>query len=480
MHDGLSNEDSTCNSWFIDPAGTSLAFEGTSPFQEHHAGDEERGEPRHPRHLPATLGVVFFTSANARGALAGARLLAVDSAASAVMTWTVSQLKSPQGALGARRGPSWCSPSPALPPHPAAARPRPARRALTSFAVGARGELAPTMASTCFRPPRQRSDRRYHGASKPSTHLHRRRGSLGTAQRARWSSARSARITPRSGTSASPWWCCGRRRQTYSRATAKPHLSSDRGPLPQCNQPTYIASARKTLEGLATKVVLENRRGSCSRATRRGDHRHRRRLHREVRRLRAAHLGQSTPRTNGSPRRAGSRRPASSWNRPGGPRLPWWRAEDARNRQGKLEAAAVDFRLALSLEPHEARSHHARRRTLFKLGRRVTRPLEQLLCFHPERRTASGIATRLGRSTPRGATPSPRKAAPSSLPKGGSAITARVKVNGRRWAPSSSTPAPPRWCCPRRSPPGGHRRPNRTVKIRTAAGIREGQLTTLS
>ncbi|MBX7099340.1 MAG: TIGR02281 family clan AA aspartic protease [Myxococcaceae bacterium] len=162
---------------------------------------------------------------------------------------------------------------------------------------------------------------------------------------------------------------------------------------------------------------------------------------------------------------------------------PWWRAEMLAE-QGKLEEAVVDYRLALSLEPRMRIIPTMLADTLFKLGRpcEARGPLEQLIYFHPEQRTASGIATRLGKvdeahceaTTAEGG-------AVFTLPKGGSAITARVKVNGKALGTFIvDTGATSVVLSKAFAAKAGVDGPSRTVKIRTAAGIREGQLTTLA
>lgn len=161
---------------------------------------------------------------------------------------------------------------------------------------------------------------------------------------------------------------------------------------------------------------------------------------------------------------------------------PWWRAE-MLERQGKTEEAIVDYRLAMSLLPRMSSVPMMLVDALIKAGRPCEglEPLNVFLYFHPDQREATGVLTRQAKFTEAKCEEAGGEGMASfTAPPGASTFKAQVKLNGKVTGTFIvDTGATSVSISRSLADKLGLTAPTREVRVRTAAGIKTAQLTSL-
>lgn len=162
---------------------------------------------------------------------------------------------------------------------------------------------------------------------------------------------------------------------------------------------------------------------------------------------------------------------------------PWWRGE-MYEQQGQLEEAIVDYRLAISLLPRMNSVPFKLMDALIKVGRPCEgiEALNVFLHFHPDAQNAAAVVSRRAKfeaekcDEPGGG----QGKAMFSAPQGATSFKAQVKLNGKVTASFIVDTGATLVTLPRAlaaslelGPPMGK------VRLRTAAGLRTGELHTL-
>lgn len=161
---------------------------------------------------------------------------------------------------------------------------------------------------------------------------------------------------------------------------------------------------------------------------------------------------------------------------------PWWRGE-LNELQGKLDDAIADYRLALSLLPRMNSVPLMLVDTLLKAGRPCEglEPLNLYVFFHPDARESAAVLTRQAKLTEAKCEVAPAKGrAVFSAPAGATSFKAQVKLNDKVTGTfvvdtGATSVALSRAIADKLALTA----PRGTAFVRTAAGIRKVQLTTL-
>jgi aspartyl protease family protein len=162
---------------------------------------------------------------------------------------------------------------------------------------------------------------------------------------------------------------------------------------------------------------------------------------------------------------------------------PWWRGE-MEEAQGKLEEAIVDYRLSLSLLPSANSIHFMLVDALIKAGRpcEALEPLELYLFFHPERRETTAVQTRMAKlEAEKCQSEVGEGAAVFRAPPKARSLRAYVKFNGKVAGDFIiDTGASSVVLSKSFAEKLALTAPSRPIRVRTAAGIKTAQLTTVA
>ncbi len=161
---------------------------------------------------------------------------------------------------------------------------------------------------------------------------------------------------------------------------------------------------------------------------------------------------------------------------------PWWRGE-MLEAAGQTEEAIVDYRLAMSLLPRINYVPTMLTDALFKVGRpcEAEAPLNIYLYFHPEARSASAIETRLAKLEAAKCEVSLGEGtAVFTAPRGATAFRGQVKINGKATGTFIVDTGATSVVLSRSfADKLALAAPTREIRLRTAAGLKSAQLTTL-